>query len=612
MLSISTTAFGQASVTVTGNGVATAALSVTSSTYGDPVAKTIEVLVTYKNKQGKADALAIGEAVKQDSILDELNIITVRISSQDYKQLLANPNIASVDENVTISSHNTEVADLVTISNSEQVSWGVDLTQTRKAWDLGYTGKGIKIAVLDTGISEHQDLKIAGGVSTVDYTKSYADDGGHGTHVAGIIAAKRNDNGVVGVAYGADIYAVKVLDKNGNGTVASIVAGIKWSIDNKVDIINMSIGTKTYVSAIDTMLRKATDAGIIVVASAGNNGNNAGVGETMEYPANLQNVIAVVGVDKKMKRGGFSGTGKRAEVAAPGVDIVSTSIDGGYEARTGTSMATPFVTGLLAIIKQANPKKSSNEIRADLNSKGIDLGIPGRDTQYGFGFVDVTKLIPSEPVQTQPLPEQPSTQPGPTPQPTVDPNALKNATDAVKNAEKYKQYAVYIKTAVEKVQALPESPEKNELVKRLQALGAMITPGQDDNKPTTPVDPPQQVPAKPTSAELKETERYVGYAEKYKANAYIKKADELIQKLPDSPEKTAFKARMDTLKAKIEEERAPKKPTQAELNEVERYVGYAEKYKASVYIKKADELISKLPDSPEKVAFQVRIDSIKK
>ena len=207
---------------------------------------------------------------------------------------------------------------------------------------------------------------------------------GHGTHVSGIIGAKNNGVGLVGVAPDTSLYAVKVLDSTGSGYVSDIISGIDWAITNKMDIITMSLGTKSDVAALHNAVDSAYTQGVLVVSAGGNDG--AG-GDTIEYPARYSSVIAVGAVDKTNKRAYFSSTGKELEVSAPGVNIQSTYLNGQYATMSGTSMATPFVAGDLALLKQAHPTYSASQLRSLLQQKVIDLGRKGRDSSYGFGLI---------------------------------------------------------------------------------------------------------------------------------------------------------------------------------------------------------------------------------
>lgn len=285
--------------------------------------------------------------------------------------------------------------------------WGIKYININRWWSQGYNGKGVKIAVIDTGIDYlHHDLRdnVAGGVSFVPYTKSYMDDHSHGTHVAGIIAAQNNRIGSVGVAYGAKVYGVKALDNNGSGTVANLVKAVRWSIDNDMDIINMSvamtddeIGTPDF-KALEKVINEAYSKGIYIVAASGNEGRGR-----VSYPANFPVVIAVGAVYEHVGSvtgklypmwADFSNYGRKVEVVAPGAFVYSTypraietfwnSPVVGYEFETGTSMASPYVSGFLAVLKQKHPKESMYKLRTRLHANTVKLGKAG---QTGHGMI---------------------------------------------------------------------------------------------------------------------------------------------------------------------------------------------------------------------------------
>lgn len=270
--------------------------------------------------------------------------------------------------------------------------WGINTIHAQAAWNSQITGKGVKVAVLDTGISLHTDLQISGGVAITSYTKFYTDDNGHGTHVAGIIGAKNNLIGTVGVAPDAKIYAVKVLDEEGSGYVSDIISGINWSVENKMDIINLSLGAAYDSYALHQAVDKAYNSGILVVAASGNYGTKDGMGDTVEYPARYDSTIAVSAVDSKNIRASFSATGNSIEVAAPGVNVLSTFLNNQYVKMSGTSMATPYVAGTLALLKEVNPEMSASQLREKLRDSSIDIGIQGKDIYYGYGLIQAPTI----------------------------------------------------------------------------------------------------------------------------------------------------------------------------------------------------------------------------
>ena len=262
---------------------------------------------------------------------------------------------------------------------------------------------GVKVAVIDTGITyTHPDLaaNYVGGWDFVNNDADPMDDQGHGTHVAGTIAAARNGVGVVGVAPGARLYAVKVLGANGSGSYSAIIAGIDWATANDMQVTNNSYGGTGYSATMELAFANAAAAGVVSVASAGNSGSCAGAGDSIGYPAKYSSVIAVAAIDDTDARACFSSTGPDLELAAPGVQINSTIKTGGYGSKwNGTSMASPHVAGMAALLlgrgvfdNNANGR-FNDEVRNILAMSAQDLGGSGRDTLYGFGRVDVPSAL---------------------------------------------------------------------------------------------------------------------------------------------------------------------------------------------------------------------------
>lgn len=267
------------------------------------------------------------------------------------------------------------------------IDWSTSAVQAQKSWQANYTGKNVKVAILDSGVSPHPDLKITGGKSFVSYTESFSDDNGHGTHVAGIVAALNNNIGTIGVAPDAELFAVKVLDSKGNGYLTDIISAIDWAITNKMDIINLSLGSLDHSPTLQYIMDKAYNSGILIVAAGGNGGNAEGTGDQVAYPAKYNSVIAVAAVNQQRTRGDFSATGSAIEFSAPGVSILSTYLNNNFATLNGTSMAAGFVTGNLALLKEMYPTMTNHELRQQLKRTALDLGNPGRDPWFGFGFV---------------------------------------------------------------------------------------------------------------------------------------------------------------------------------------------------------------------------------
>ena len=279
-----------------------------------------------------------------------------------------------------------------TSSNSQQ--WNIDLVNAKEAWEDGYTGNRVKVAVLDTGIALHPELKIAGGISMLDQTTSWKDDNGHGTSVAGIIAAQPgkaivNGIDVTGVAPNAYLYSVKVLDQDGNGQLSDVLEGLDWAIQNKMDIVNMSFVTKKDSPLFRELVDKAYREGILLVGASGNQGNNSTVG----YPAQYSHVIGVSSVNKHSSLSSFASVGNGVDYTAPGETITSTSLNNAYSIESGTSFSAPHVAGMLALLKEKYPLLSNSELEAKLQQYVLDLSPAGHDDYFGHGLIQYDSSI---------------------------------------------------------------------------------------------------------------------------------------------------------------------------------------------------------------------------
>lgn len=311
-------------------------------------------------------------------VYDEVAIASAMMTETEAQELLKDPSVRTIEEDIVFSL------------SAQTEGWGVPQIKAPLAWNSGFTGKGVKIAVIDSGIASHNDLVIKDGISTVDYTDSYSDDQGHGTHVAGIIGARNNGIGLKGVAYDAHIYAVKAFDWEGNAYLSDLIEGVEWSIANNMNIINLSGGSPENSNAFKAVFDRAYAKGLLIVAAAGNVGTQNGAGDNVEYPARYSSVIAVGALDQNTKRTEFSSTGPSVEVMAPGMYVYSTMRNNGYDYLSGTSMATPYVAGQLALLKQAYPKLTNKDLRAIMAEEAKDLGKVGRDPLFGHGLIQVS------------------------------------------------------------------------------------------------------------------------------------------------------------------------------------------------------------------------------
>ncbi len=299
-------------------------------------------------------------------------------------------------KNFTISDYTLIKIDLKRYD--EIIDYGVKMVGAPLEWDETM-GEGIKVGIIDTGVClSHPDLyhRITDGVNfTTEDKGSFEDYNGHGTHVAGIVAAERNGIGVVGVAPKSDLYIAKAFDKTGKTDYNAIEKSILWLIDRKVDVINMSFSSPNTFPRYSKLIHMANQKGITLICAAGNDGANGK--NTIGYPAKFNETIAVSAIDINKHVAEFSSTGTAAEISAAGINIYSTFLDNGYAILSGTSMATPIITGAVAILQakgmmRYHRKLTPDEIRLLLNIYTEDLSGLGKDDRYGYGLFSFGRI----------------------------------------------------------------------------------------------------------------------------------------------------------------------------------------------------------------------------
>lgn len=268
--------------------------------------------------------------------------------------------------------------------------WSLTKIGAPQAWDVTTGSSDITIAIVDSGIDlDHPDLsgKIILGYDYVNGDWIPDDDFGHGTHVAGIAAAwTNNGQGVAGVSWGARLMALKVLDAGGYGTYANVASAVTYAADNGARIINLSLGGSSDSQTLRDAVIYAYNAGCVVVAATGNNNG------PVLYPAKYAEAFAVASTDSTDQRYSdpFNGSnyGPEVDIAAPGVNIYSTYRGSGYIYMTGTSMATPHVAGLAALIWSEYPSYTNDQVEGRIEMTALDLGANGWDQYYGHGRID--------------------------------------------------------------------------------------------------------------------------------------------------------------------------------------------------------------------------------
>lgn len=293
--------------------------------------------------------------------------------------------------------HLPPIFDVLEIAGAlaETTDWGIVKARVPERWDETL-GEGASICVLDTGIDlSHPDLKVedaqdfTGGRNPIDRQR-------HGTHTAGLVNMQHNGMLGKGIAPAAKLYVGKVLDDFGTGLEQSIVAGIRWATQIGADVLSMSFGSSQMSQLIQQELLAYVQAGGIPVAAAGNDGR-----PQSNWPAAAQYVISVGACDAFGRAAPFSSWGDEVDIAAPGVDIVSTVPGGGMAKMSGTSMACPLVAGILVLAKSWH-RKQGDKSKTPLNSvndalahlKGSAQKFPDPATKrFGYGLIDAEAML---------------------------------------------------------------------------------------------------------------------------------------------------------------------------------------------------------------------------
>ncbi|MBP2002751.1 subtilisin family serine protease [Paenibacillus shirakamiensis] len=265
--------------------------------------------------------------------------------------------------------------------NTPSIPWGVRHIHAPEVWSVS-TGHQIRIGVIDTGADfSHPDLRhsMGRGINLLNRNLMPHDDNGHGTHIAGTIAAAGGSDGIIGVAPRAAILPVKAFDHNGSAYVSDIILGIDWCVRNQVDIINMSFGMRSKSKSLLNVVNKALQAGIVIVASAGNDTKSRSV----DYPARYTQTISVGATDRNRRIASFSNRGAHVDIYAPGEKIYSAWLGGKHKEMNGTSMATSHVSGAIALLLAHRPGISPAEIKQLLRRSARPLAGAGKSLSRG-------------------------------------------------------------------------------------------------------------------------------------------------------------------------------------------------------------------------------------
>lgn len=303
--------------------------------------------------------------------------------------LRARPDVVAADVDVATTALGTVAQQQDPLRGHQ---WPLDTLEASSAWAAA-TGTGVTVAVLDTGVqADHPDLRgrvLRGTDFTGTGRDGRTDVKGHGTHVAGIIAAGRgNGVGTVGLSHGAEILPVQVLGDDGGGRMSWAAEGIIWATDNGADVVNMSLGATRGSAVLDAAVDYALDHGVTLVASSGNAGGDAAM-----WPAAHDDVISVGATTSTDTVPAFSNTDPALDVVAPGASVASTCVTSRWCLMTGTSMAAPHVAAAAAALVEAAGDPSPAEIAEALRRTAVDLGPRGHDPASGHGRIDLVAAL---------------------------------------------------------------------------------------------------------------------------------------------------------------------------------------------------------------------------
>lgn len=327
-------------------------------------------------------------------------LICCYLDRRNLNSLRNHPHVKSLEKDIRVRALALKAASPVRIKAAATpraarsfrplITWNIDRVQAPVCW-RSTLGRGVRIAIIDTGIAPHPDLRVQGGTNTIG-GRSFRDDNGHGTHVAGIAAGLGRKGMPAGVAPRASLYAVKALNRDGFGNISDIVEGIDWCIRNRIHVINMSFGLQGELegTALHDSIIRAKRRGIVLVAATGNDGP---ANRQIDLPARYPETIAVASSNRRDRIDGFSSRGPGIDLAAPGGEILSTWLNNGYAVGSGTSMASPHVAGGAALLRARFPQLLPDGVRLML--RGWARKLPGSGPRaQGAGLLQLAPIGP--------------------------------------------------------------------------------------------------------------------------------------------------------------------------------------------------------------------------
>ncbi|WP_128894380.1 S8 family serine peptidase [Longirhabdus pacifica] len=348
---------------------------------GSSILSENQIIVKFKESTSQLLKMEALDEIKSQVIMtnEQLGIDVIELEDQTLQEGLASfQNMENVEYAEPIVEYKALFTPNDPLYSSNQ--YGPQMMNAEQAWDITQSDSSVLVAVIDTGVQDdHPDLigKVVPGYDFIDNDNDPYDEQGHGTHVSGTVAALTNNGiGVAGTAPNAKILSVRVLNSSGSGSNLGVSQGIVYAADNGADIINLSLGGSSPSSAVEDAVNYAWNKGVVVVAAAGNTPSTR-----PSYPAYYEKSIAVAATDANDQIAYFSTYGDWVDVAAPGVNVISTQLGGGYVSYSGTSMATPHTAGVAALL--AGQGLTHEEIRAKLEGTADKIAGTGQYWTHG-------------------------------------------------------------------------------------------------------------------------------------------------------------------------------------------------------------------------------------
>lgn len=362
---------------------------------GEPKEEQTRTYIVQTNTEKKMAALdrryEEGETISElseDSMKDAC-FTTLELTERQAESLENDKGVEVIEPDLTVQASSESIQEESTVQKEagDDVEWNLQAIHCDGEKEEGDKKRKVKVALIDSGVDLFNDINVKESINLIPGEEGvlplFWDTSGHGTSIAGILAAEDNEEGITGISPDVELYSARVLDENKSAPVSRVIEAVYWAIEKKVDIISLSFGTTVPSGALETAIRKAHEEGILIVAAAGNNG-------VVEYPAAMEEVMAVGGTDTDGTVCDYSARGEEVEIVAPAEQIKATGSFDGIVICNGTSMAVPHVVGVAARLWEKDRTKSADFIRQLMD---VAANRCGEETECGNGLVDYEQAL---------------------------------------------------------------------------------------------------------------------------------------------------------------------------------------------------------------------------